>query len=136
METRQTHRSARLRVRGSVFRERLSTSLFFVPVLFVLFNNFCFSTIRTVGTTYFKNAYGTEFTTPDGKPYNPDFPMMAKSFGIESARVEKPAELEDALRKALAAKGPFLLDVWTRGDVPMPRTGHWDIAEFLVLGND
>jgi acetolactate synthase-1/2/3 large subunit len=107
-----------------------------VPVLFVLFNNFCFSTIRTVGTTYFKNAYGTEFTTPDGKPYNPDFPMMAKSFGIESAKVEKPEELEDALRKALAHKGPFLLDVWTRGDVPMPRTGHWDIAEFLVLGND
>ena len=55
-----------------------------VPVLFVLFNNFCFSTIRTVGTTYFNNAYGTEFTTPDGKPYNPDFPLMAKSFGIES----------------------------------------------------
>jgi acetolactate synthase I/II/III large subunit len=31
---------------------------------------------------------------------------------------------------------PYLLDVWTRGDVPMPRTGHWDIAEFLVHGND
>ena len=33
-----------------------------VPVVWVIFNNFCFSTIRTVGTTYFKNAYGTEFT--------------------------------------------------------------------------
>src|SRR5580765_6454476 len=54
-----------------------------VPVLFVLFNNFCFSTIRTVGTTYFNNAYGTEFTTPDGQPYNPDFVMLAKAFGIE-----------------------------------------------------
>jgi len=31
---------------------------------------------------------------------------------------------------------PYLLDVWTRGDVPMPRTGHWDIAEFLIHGND
>ena len=30
----------------------------------------------------------------------------------------------------------YLLDVWTRGDVPMPRTGHWDIAEFLATGND
>ena len=44
-----------------------------VPVVWVLFNNFCFSTIRTVGTTYFNNTYGTEFTTPDGAPYNPDF---------------------------------------------------------------
>jgi hypothetical protein len=26
--------------------------------------------------------------------------------------------------------------VRTRGDVPMPRTGHWDIADFLVNGND
>ena len=37
---------------------------------------------------------------------------------------------------ALAANVPYLLEVRTRGDVPMPRTGHWDIAEFLVAGND
>ena len=53
-----------------------------VPVTFVLFNNFCFSTIRSVGLTYFNNSYGTEFTTPDGQPYNPDFPLLAKAFGI------------------------------------------------------
>ena len=27
-------------------------------------------------------------------------------------------------------------EVRTRGDVPMPRTGHWDIAEFLASCND
>ena len=27
-----------------------------IPVVWVLFNNFCFSTIRTVGTTYFNNS--------------------------------------------------------------------------------
>jgi hypothetical protein len=26
--------------------------------------------------------------------------------------------------------------VVTRGDVPMPRTGYWDIADFLAHGND
>ena len=107
-----------------------------VPVLWILFNNFCFSTIRTVGTTYFKNAYGTEFTKPDGRPYNPDFMLMAKSFGIESAQVTRPEDIAGALKTALAAKGPYLLEVQTRGDVPMPRTGHWDIADFLVRGND
>jgi acetolactate synthase I/II/III large subunit len=106
------------------------------PVLFVVFNNFCFSTIKTVGTTYFKNSYGTEFTTPDGQPYNPDFPLLAKAFGIESAQVLSPGDLRPALQKALAVDAPFLLEVQTRGDVPMPRTGHWDIAEFLRLGND
>jgi acetolactate synthase-1/2/3 large subunit len=107
-----------------------------IPVVWVIFNNFCFSTIRTVGTTYFHNAYGTEFRTPDGEPYNPDFVLFAKAFGIEGARVEEPDDLPAALAKALSANVPYLLEVRTRGDVPMPRTGHWDIAEFLVAGND
>ena len=107
-----------------------------IPVVWVLFNNFCFSTIRTVGTTYFNNAYGTEFTTPDGKPYNPDFVKLAEAFGIAAARVQEPDDLPDALRKPVSSGVPYLLDVWTRGDVPMPRTGHWDIAEFLIHGND
>jgi acetolactate synthase-1/2/3 large subunit len=107
-----------------------------VPVVWILFNNFCFSTIRSVGSTYFNNTYGTEFTRPDGTPYNPDFMLLAKSFGIESALVERPADLRDALCKAFRANVPYLLEVRTRGDVPMPRTGHWDIADFLRLGND
>jgi acetolactate synthase-1/2/3 large subunit len=107
-----------------------------VPVLWVLFNNFCYSTIRTVGSTYFNNKYGTMFTTPDGKQYNPDFMLLAKSFGIESALVEEPDELAGALQAALRKEVPFLLEVRTRGDLPMPRTGWWDIAEFLEGGND
>jgi acetolactate synthase I/II/III large subunit len=107
-----------------------------VPVVWLLFNNYCFSTIRTVGTTYFNNTYGTEFTRPDGTPYNPDFVMMAKAFGIEAALVEEPGDLAGALRAAIAAKAPYLLEVRTRGDVPMPRTGYWDIADFLRVGND
>ena len=99
-------------------------------------NNFCFSTIRSVGDTYFHNTYGTEFTRPDGTPYNPDFLLLAKSFGIESALVEDPSELAAALRTAIAADVPYLLEVRTRADVPMPRTGYWDIADFLRLGNE
>ena len=107
-----------------------------IPVVWIVFNNFCFSTIRTVGTTYFNNAYATEFTTPDGAPYNPDFVQLARAFGIEAALVEEPDDLPDALTRAMGSGIPYLLDVRTRGDVPMPRTGHWDIAEFLVAGND
>jgi acetolactate synthase-1/2/3 large subunit len=107
-----------------------------VPVLWVLFNNFCFATIRSVGDTYFKNTYGTEFTRPDGTPYNPDFVMMAKSFGIEAALVEEPRDLAESLKRAIDADVPYLLEVRTRADVPMPRTGYWDIADFLRLGNE
>ena len=107
-----------------------------VPVVWVVFNNFCFSTIRSVGTTYFGNSYATEFRTPDGEPYNPDFVLLAKAFGIEGACVEEPDDLPAALEAAFKANAPYLLEVRTRGDVPMPRTGHWDIAEFLIAGND
>jgi acetolactate synthase-1/2/3 large subunit len=107
-----------------------------VPVLWVLFNNFCYSTIRTVGSTYFNSKYGTEFRTPDGELYNPDFMLLAKSFGIESALVEEPEEIAGALKQAMGKDVPFLLEVRTRGDLPMPRTGWWDIAEFLEGGND
>jgi acetolactate synthase-1/2/3 large subunit len=107
-----------------------------VPVLWVLFNNFCFSTIQTVGSTFFANTYGTQFTRPDGQAYNPDFMLMAKSFGIDSMLVTSPQELGASLRHALAQNRPFLLEVRTRGDLPMPRTGFWDIAEFLEGGND
>lgn len=107
-----------------------------VPVVWVIFNNYCFSTIRTVGTTYFNNAYGTEFRTPDGEPYNPDFPLLARAFGVDSARVESPDDLPSALKTAFTANQPYLLEVVTRGDVPMPRTGYWDIADFLAHGND
>jgi len=107
-----------------------------IPVLWVLFNNFCFSTIRSVGDTYFKNTYGTEFTRPDGTPYNPDFVMMARSFGIDAALVEEPRDLATRLKEAIAADVPYLLEVRTRADVPMPRTGYWDIADFLRVGNE
>ncbi|MBI4471481.1 MAG: thiamine pyrophosphate-binding protein, partial [Acidobacteria bacterium] len=107
-----------------------------IPVLWVLFNNFCFSTIRSVGTTYFKNSYGTEFTKPDGTPYNPDFQLLAKAYGIEGRLVEEPSELAGALKEAMALDVPCLLEVRTRADVPMPRTGYWDIADFLKLGNE
>jgi acetolactate synthase-1/2/3 large subunit len=107
-----------------------------IPVLWVLFNNFCYSTIRTVGSTYFNNKYGTEFRTPDGELYNPDFMELAKSFGIESALVEEPDDVAEALKSAMAKDVPFLLEVRTRGDLPMPRTGYWDIADFLQGGND
>jgi acetolactate synthase-1/2/3 large subunit len=106
-----------------------------VPVLWVLFNNYCFSTIRSVGANYFNNTYGTEFTKPDGTPYNPDFMLLARAFGLEGARVDEPGDLAGALETALAADGPYLLEVRTRADVPMPRTGYWDIADFLKGGN-
>jgi acetolactate synthase-1/2/3 large subunit len=102
------------------------------PVVWVLFNNYCFSTIRTMGEAYFKSTYGTEFTRPDGTPYNPDFQLLARAHGMEARLVEDPEELPHVLRECLDLNAPCVLEVRTRGDLPMPRTGYWDIAEFLT----
>ena len=63
--------------------------------------------------------------------------MLAKAFGVEAARVEIAGRsargAEDGVRARIV---PYLLEVRTRGDVPMPRTGYWDIADFLAHGND
>ena len=61
--------------------------------------------------------------------------LLAKSFGVESDLVVEPSDLAAALHKALKAEVPYLLEVRTRGDIPMPRTGYWDIADFLKGGN-
>ena len=42
---------------------------------------------------------------------NPDFVALAKSFGIDAERVESAPQLEGALRSALAARSPALIEV-------------------------
>ena len=42
---------------------------------------------------------------------NPDFAKMAEAIGILGIRVEDPAEVKPAIKKALEQNGPVLLDV-------------------------
>jgi pyruvate dehydrogenase (quinone) len=52
---------------------------------------------------------------------NPDFAIMAKAIGIRGIRVEHPADLESAIKEALAHDGPVLLDVVTaKQELVMP----------------
>jgi pyruvate dehydrogenase (quinone) len=54
---------------------------------------------------------------------NPDFAAVAKTIGLHGIRVEDSAELEPALREALAYRGPALVDVVTaRHEVSIPPT--------------
>ena len=52
---------------------------------------------------------------------NPDFAKVAESIGIKGWKVDKPEELEGAVKAFLSAKGPALLDVKTSGyELVMP----------------
>ncbi|NEP62211.1 MAG: thiamine pyrophosphate-binding protein [Symploca sp. SIO2G7] len=45
------------------------------------------------------------------------FSEMARSMGVEAMRIERPEEIEPAIKKALTHKGPFLLDVVIAGNL-------------------
>jgi len=42
---------------------------------------------------------------------NPDFVAIAHAYGAQGCRVQNPASLSEALRKALASAGPTLIEV-------------------------
>ncbi|MER6033951.1 MULTISPECIES: thiamine pyrophosphate-dependent enzyme [unclassified Streptomyces] len=47
---------------------------------------------------------------------NPDFAAVAEAMGITGIRVEDPADVEGAVRRAFSSPGPVLLDVLTNPD--------------------
>jgi pyruvate dehydrogenase (quinone) len=54
---------------------------------------------------------------------NPDFAEVARSIGLFCQRVDKPDDLESALRAAFAHDGPALIDVVTaREELIIPPT--------------
>ena len=63
-------------------------------------------------TEQFGAAYETELA-------NPDFVAMAAAFGVPAVRVSDAHALEGALKSAIAAGGPALIEVPV-GNMPSP----------------
>jgi pyruvate dehydrogenase (quinone) len=77
-----------------------------LPATFVVFDN------GRLGMVKLEQEQGglPEFGT---KLHNPDLAAVARAMGLTGIRVTDPAELDDAVRQALATPGPVLLDVLT-----------------------
>ena len=74
------------------------------PVIFVVWNNFGYREIETS-----MRDVGVE---PVGvSPAPPDFARIAEAYGIAAERLASPAGLADALRRAKAAKKPYLVEI-------------------------
>ena len=77
-----------------------------LPVKLIIYNNgslgFVAMEMKVIGMP----PFGTELK-------NPDFAKMAEAIGIMGIRVENSEDLPDAVAKALAHKGPVLIDVLT-----------------------
>ena len=65
---------------------------------------------------------------------NPDFAAVAQAMGIHGQRVERPDDLEAALRAAFAHDGPALVDVVTaRQELSVPPTITAEQAKGFTL---
>jgi acetolactate synthase-1/2/3 large subunit len=78
-----------------------------IDVKMVVMNNSWLGMVRQWQELFYDRRYS--FTHLD----NPDFQVLAKAYGIESAHVESPEELDGAIERMMASPGAFLLEACT-----------------------
>lgn len=85
-----------------------------IPVIWVVLKNNRLGAIYDVQTLSYQGRYSaSEFS-------DTDFVSMAKSFGAEGIRIEKPDEIASAVDKALSTKGPVILEAIIDPDEKFP----------------
>jgi acetolactate synthase I/II/III large subunit len=101
-------------------------------VLAVVFNNSGWLAIKDLQMAAFgrDHAIGTDFTLPNGKRYTPDLQAAARAFGWKGFKVSRPGAVGPAVKKALRAGGPALVEVTVNRTYPhsgSPAMGWWDV---------
>jgi acetolactate synthase-1/2/3 large subunit len=87
--------------------QELATAAYYnVPVKIVILNNGYLGMVRQWQELFFEHRYSATHLE-DG---NPDFVMVAKGFGVEAFRVDRPGDLRAVLEQAFALPGPVVVD--------------------------
>jgi benzoylformate decarboxylase len=87
-----------------------SAAKYRIPVIMIVLNNRGYAAIKW-GFASYPNRKSKEGADLGYDLGNVDFPKLAQSFGIKGQRIEKPEEIGPALKKAIRAKKPVLLDI-------------------------
>lgn len=95
-----------------------------LPVTIIQCSNGSFGWIKELQHLYHDDRYfSVDFNTVD-------YAAIARGFGMEAAHVSEPADLAAALRRALAADGPYFLDLATESPITeTPPVAAWTAAE-------
>ena len=80
-----------------------------LPVRLVVFNNGRLGMVKLEQEQAGLPEFGTELS-------DVDIAAIARAAGLHAIRVERPDELDEAIREAFARPGPVLLDVVTNPD--------------------
>ncbi|HTY47072.1 MAG TPA: biosynthetic-type acetolactate synthase large subunit [Methanomassiliicoccales archaeon] len=114
-----------------VFHEFATAAQEDLPVMVVVMNNGWLGMVKQWQKLFWDKRYsGTTLRN------NPDFVALAKAFGADGVRVEKPSELREAFQKGLRSDVPFLVDVVTDPEedvLPMVPAGK--LSTEVVSGN-
>lgn len=100
-----------------------------LPVLFVVLNNAGWISIKGGQIANFGQATMVDFCRR-GDVYSPHFSEVARNFGLHGERVENPADVQPAIRRAIATDGPAVVEIMVARDFPQAgtsKTGWWDV---------
>jgi len=103
-----------------------------LPIIWVVMDNMAFGTIAGLEAQTYDSSFGCTFEC-GGKPYRVDFAAMARACGVSGVMIKSAAELGPALRDALAANKPALIQV-PMENAPTPTPGHWNILDIYRKG--
>ncbi|MEO7189987.1 MAG: thiamine pyrophosphate-binding protein [Vicinamibacterales bacterium] len=103
-----------------------------LPVVWLVMDNAAFGTIAGLEAMHYGTGFGCLFERR-GEPYRADYAAMARSFGARGVMIESADQLGPALREALAADLPTVIQA-AMENVPTPTPGHWDINDVYRRG--
>jgi acetolactate synthase-1/2/3 large subunit len=92
-------------------QELATVSNYNIPLKIALMNNSNLGMVRQWQAMFFGQRYSQ--TVLQG---NPDFVKVAEAYGIPGLKVTDPKELKEAIKKADAHNGPFLLEIKVNAD--------------------
>ncbi len=101
-----------------------------LPVLWIIWNNGGYVSIRDIQVGFFgkDREFATRFRSQkSGELISTDFALLAQSMGAQGRRVDRPDELADQVKAALASGKPTVLDVRMQADVRRRTSGAWDM---------
>lgn len=113
-------------------QELATAAQYDIPVLVVVLNNRGWHSITDLQIDAYgpEHAYATRFVNRNGEPISPHLAEVARAFGVHAIRIERPDEVQPAVRRALDAGKPAVVEVMVAQDYPWSGgavTGWWDV---------
>jgi acetolactate synthase-1/2/3 large subunit len=103
-----------------------------IPAVWIVMDNSAYGTIAGLEEMHYGSSFGCMFESK-GRPYSVDYAAVARACGARGVAIKAASELGPALREALAANLPTVIQV-PMENVPTPTPGYWNINDIYRKG--